>query len=84
MQIGLRLPQTGINQATKENIVHLAKQAEYAGFHSLWVLERLLWPINPQSLILEPKMVSFLLIGSTSLTQLKHSPLWLQIQLKLH
>jgi probable F420-dependent oxidoreductase len=47
MQIGLRLPQTGKNQATKANIVHLAKQAEKAGFHSLWVLERLLWPINP-------------------------------------
>ena len=49
MQIGLRLPQTGRNQATKENIVYLAKQAENAGFRSLWVLERLLWPINPQN-----------------------------------
>jgi probable F420-dependent oxidoreductase len=49
MQIGLRLPQTGINQATKENIIYLAKQVDYAGFHSLWVLERLLWPINPQN-----------------------------------
>jgi probable F420-dependent oxidoreductase len=49
MQIGLRLPQTGINQATKGNAVHLAKRAENAGFHSLWVLERLLWPINPQN-----------------------------------
>ena len=49
MQIGLRLPQTGRDQATKENIVYLAKQAENAGFRSLWVLERLLWPINPQN-----------------------------------
>jgi probable F420-dependent oxidoreductase len=49
MQIGLRLPQTGRNQATKENIVYLAEQAENAGFRSLWVLERLLWPINPQN-----------------------------------
>jgi probable F420-dependent oxidoreductase len=49
MHLGLRLPQTGRNQATKENIVYLAKQAENAGFHSLWVLERLLWPINPQN-----------------------------------
>jgi probable F420-dependent oxidoreductase len=47
--MGLRLPQTGRNQATKENIVYLAKQAENAGFRSLWVLERLLWPINPQN-----------------------------------
>jgi probable F420-dependent oxidoreductase len=49
MQIGLRLPQTGRNQASKEDIVYLAKQAENAGFNSLWVLERLLWPINPLS-----------------------------------
>ena len=49
MQIGLRLPQTGRNQASKGSIVYLAKQAENAGFNSLWVLERLLWPINPQS-----------------------------------
>ncbi len=47
MQIGLRLPQTGRNQAAKGSIVYLAKEAENAGFNSLWVLERLLWPINP-------------------------------------
>jgi probable F420-dependent oxidoreductase len=49
MQIGLRLPQTGRNQASKGSIVYLAKEAENAGFNSLWVLERLLWPINPLS-----------------------------------
>ena len=49
MQIGLRLPQTGRNHATKEYITLIAKQAENANFHSLWVLERLLWPINPQN-----------------------------------
>ena len=48
MQVGLRLPQTGTNLATKENIIYLAKQAENAGFNSLWVLERLIWPIIPQ------------------------------------
>ena len=48
MQIGLRLPQAGKNLATKENIVNLAKQAENAGLDSLWVLERLVWPITPQ------------------------------------
>ena len=47
MKIGLRLPQTDKHRATKENIIHLAKGAEYAGFDSLWVLERLIWPINP-------------------------------------
>jgi probable F420-dependent oxidoreductase len=47
MKVGLRLPQTDKNHATKENIVHFAKAAENAGFDSLWVLERLIWPINP-------------------------------------
>jgi probable F420-dependent oxidoreductase len=47
MQLGLRLPQTG--GAEKENILHLAEEADTAGFHSLWVLERLIWPINPQN-----------------------------------
>src|SRR5918912_2336772 len=47
MQIGLRLPQTGRNQASKGSIVYLSKEAENAGFNSLWVLERLIWPINP-------------------------------------
>ena len=49
MKIGLRLPQTGKDHATRENIVHLAKEAENAGLDSLWVLERLVWPINPQN-----------------------------------
>jgi probable F420-dependent oxidoreductase len=49
MKIGLRLPQTDKHRATKENIINLAKGAENAGFDSLWVLERLIWPINPQN-----------------------------------
>ena len=49
MKIGLRLPQTGKDHATKENMVHLAKETENAGLDSLWVLERLVWPINPQN-----------------------------------
>jgi probable F420-dependent oxidoreductase len=48
VKIGLRLPQAGEGHVTKENIVGLAKGAENAGFDSLWVLERLIWPINPQ------------------------------------
>jgi probable F420-dependent oxidoreductase len=49
-KIGLRLPQSGEGRATKESIVSLAKEAENAGcFDSLWVLERLIWPINPQT-----------------------------------
>ena len=50
MKIGLRLPQTGEHNVTKENIIRLANEAENAGcFDSLWVLERLIWPINPQT-----------------------------------
>jgi probable F420-dependent oxidoreductase len=50
MKIGLRLPQTGEHNTSKENIIHLANEAENAGcFDSLWVLERLIWPINPQT-----------------------------------
>ena len=43
MKIGLRLPQTGKDNANRENIVLLAKEAENASLDSLWVLERLVW-----------------------------------------
>ena len=48
MKTGITLPQYG-PQATKENIIQLAKMAEQERFDSLWVFERLLWPINPQT-----------------------------------
>lgn len=48
MKIGLVLPQAG-QQATRENVIQMAKNAESEGFDSLWVFERLLWPINPQT-----------------------------------
>jgi probable F420-dependent oxidoreductase len=48
LKIGITLPQAG-GQATKENIVRTAKTAEDEGFDSLWVFERLLWPLNPQT-----------------------------------
>jgi probable F420-dependent oxidoreductase len=48
MKTGITLPQYG-SQATKENIIHLAKAAEQEQLDSLWVFERLLWPINPQT-----------------------------------
>lgn len=46
MKVGIRLPQTG-KQAILENIINLAKEADEKGFDSLWVLERLLWPLSP-------------------------------------
>lgn len=49
MKVGIRLPQTG-KHAKPENVIHLAEAADKSGFDSLWVLERLLWPISPQTL----------------------------------
>ena len=48
MKTGITLPQYG-PQATRENITQLAIMAEQGQFDSLWVFERLLWPINPQT-----------------------------------
>jgi len=48
LKVGLVLPQAG-QQATRENVIQMAKSAESEGFDSLWVFERLLWPINPQT-----------------------------------
>ena len=48
MKVGITLPQAG-EQSTKENIVRTAETAEDEGFDSLWVFERLLWPISPQT-----------------------------------
>ena len=48
MKVGITLPQAG-EQSTMENIVRTAKAAEDEGFDSVWVFERLLWPINPQT-----------------------------------
>ena len=48
MKIGITLPQAG-QQATRENVIQMANLAEKEGFDSLWVFERLLSPINPQT-----------------------------------
>ena len=42
------LPQTG-ESATRENVLYIGKEAEKEGLDSLWVFERLLWPLNPQT-----------------------------------
>lgn len=49
MKVGVTLPQLG-KQATRENLIQFASKAEESGFDSVWVLERLLWPINPRTL----------------------------------
>jgi probable F420-dependent oxidoreductase len=48
MKIGLVLPQFG-EHATTENIIYIATEAEKEGIDSVWVLDRLLWPIKPQT-----------------------------------
>ncbi|MDW0223644.1 MAG: TIGR03619 family F420-dependent LLM class oxidoreductase, partial [Nitrososphaeraceae archaeon] len=48
MKVGVFLPQVG-EYATKENILSIAKEAEKEGIDSLWVLDRLLWPMHPQT-----------------------------------
>jgi probable F420-dependent oxidoreductase len=35
--------------ANKENVIKMAQRSEKEGFDSLWVFERLLWPVNPQT-----------------------------------
>jgi probable F420-dependent oxidoreductase len=48
MKVGILLPQTG-ELATSENVLYIGKEAEKEGLDSVWVLERLLWPVNPQT-----------------------------------
>ena len=48
MKAGILLPQTG-ESATRENILFVAKEAKKERLDSLWVFERLLWPIKPKT-----------------------------------
>jgi alkanesulfonate monooxygenase SsuD/methylene tetrahydromethanopterin reductase-like flavin-dependent oxidoreductase (luciferase family) len=48
MKLGFFLPQIG-PAARAETIVSLAKRAEEIGYDSLWVTDRLLYPVQPQS-----------------------------------
>ena len=47
MKVGMSLPQIG-PQASPESLVKVASRAEELGYDSVWVLERLLWPLNPR------------------------------------
>jgi probable F420-dependent oxidoreductase len=48
MKIGIAVPNIG-PVATPEAIKTVAQQAEGLGYHSLWTVERLLWPVNPRT-----------------------------------
>jgi probable F420-dependent oxidoreductase len=47
MRFGFALPQVG-SAVGPEALTTVAKRAEDLGFNSLWVLDRILWPVNPQ------------------------------------
>ncbi len=73
MKLGIALPQIG-EWATPENIVKVAQRAEEFGYNSLWVQERLLWPLNPRKPYpatpdgLLPEVYQFVLDPIVSLT----------------
>jgi probable F420-dependent oxidoreductase len=48
LKVGILLPQTG-ELATSENVLYIGKEAEKEGLDSVWVFERLLWPLKPQT-----------------------------------
>jgi probable F420-dependent oxidoreductase len=48
MRYGFALPQIG-SQAGPEAVATVAKRAEELGYDSLWVLDRILWPVNPRA-----------------------------------
>ena len=48
MKVGLFLPHVR-EHITAENILYIATEAEKEGIDSVWVLDRLLWPIKPQT-----------------------------------
>ena len=47
MKLGFALPNVG-PVATAEAVSKVAQRAEALGYHSLWTIERILWPVNPQ------------------------------------
>ena len=48
MKVGITIPNLG-PQATRENVLQTAIQAENEGFDSVWTITRILWPLKPQS-----------------------------------
>jgi len=48
MRTGFILPQIG-PLGTADNLVKVAQRAEVLGYDSVWVTERLLYPLHPQT-----------------------------------
>ncbi|MGH7907809.1 MAG: TIGR03619 family F420-dependent LLM class oxidoreductase [Candidatus Binataceae bacterium] len=47
MKLGIALPQMG-DETGPESIAKFAERAESLGYDSLWVNDRLMWPLNPR------------------------------------
>ncbi len=47
MKIGVSVPNIG-PVSTPEAVKVVAQKAEALGYHSLWTVERLLWPVKPK------------------------------------
>jgi len=48
MKVGITIPNLG-PQATRENVLQTAIEAEKEGFDSVWTITRILWPLKPQT-----------------------------------
>ncbi len=48
MRLGCTLPHLGA-LASPENLTRVAQRAEALGYHSLWVVDRLLYPLTPRT-----------------------------------
>jgi alkanesulfonate monooxygenase SsuD/methylene tetrahydromethanopterin reductase-like flavin-dependent oxidoreductase (luciferase family) len=48
MRVGFALANIG-PIGTKDNLIRIAQRAEALAYDSLWAVERLLWPVKPQS-----------------------------------
>jgi hypothetical protein len=48
VKVGISLSQLGAS-ATRQNVLQM-KRSEQEGFESLWVSERILWPLKPKTL----------------------------------
>ena len=48
MRVGFGLPNIG-TVGSADAIVKVAQRAEALGYDSLWTVERVLWPVKPQT-----------------------------------
>ena len=69
MKSGFLLPAAG-DSPTRENVLYIAKEAEREGLDSVWVFERLLWPLKPQTPYLGTRWRRFVIRSSKGIAQI--------------